>query len=84
MNSVKVVGLTHYKYDEISFLLKEHDKLKLIREPNNLKDNKAIAVYYDDKKIGYIAKEDIQFCNNQEIIYFNFKLHSILFCNFML
>jgi hypothetical protein len=31
-------------------------KVKFMSEPENSFDNKAIAVYIDDKHVGYIAK----------------------------
>ena len=36
---------------------KEGDFIRLQREPLNLNDTKAVAVYWKNKKIGYVPKQ---------------------------
>lgn len=50
-----VRGLHHYKYQSLKTKLQEGDSLVLKRELSNRYDNFAIAIYYQELKLGYIA-----------------------------
>ena len=49
-----VAGYQYYKGPEIEKYFVEGDTLSLVREPFNPFDNRAIALYIDDLKIGFI------------------------------
>lgn len=51
----KVAGTTFSSYNLL--LIKEGDKLQLVREKDNKYDPNAIAIYHNNNKIGYIKKE---------------------------
>lgn len=50
-----IKGLTHYNLNVIESRLKEGDELFLRREKENTYDSFAIAVYFQEYKLGYIA-----------------------------
>ena len=49
-----ITGIKHYGKTDLYY----HTPLKLVREPENEFDRDAIAVYMDDKKIGYVANNN--------------------------
>jgi len=51
----KVAGTTFSSYNLL--LIKEGDKLQLVREKDNKYDPNAVAIYHNNNKIGYIKKE---------------------------
>lgn len=53
-----VRGFRFYEGAALIPKMKNGDMLQLVREPDNQFDNKAIAVYYNDIKIGFLPKED--------------------------
>lgn len=53
-----VRGLDYYHFFDLQEQLAPQTPLKLIREPENDHDYKAIAVYAFEQKIGYIPRED--------------------------
>ena len=59
-----VVGLRHHDYynqfTQIAEGISEGDNLELRNEPDNPVDNNAIAVYYKDKIVGYISKDETE------------------------
>lgn len=50
-----VRGLTHYQFKAVHSQIKEGDPLTLVREISNEYDSFAIAVFYQNQKMGYIA-----------------------------
>lgn len=55
----KVIGIRTEKSKSNAEKLKVGDIIKLLREPNNIYDKNAIAVYnINNEKIGYIARDD--------------------------
>ncbi len=51
-------GFQYYDGPKLMKNFKEHANLQLVREPKNQYDTSAIALYYQDKKIGFIPSED--------------------------
>lgn len=49
-----VAGFRHYEGMELLPQMKEGDLLSLVREPGNQYDPKAVALHWQDKKIGFI------------------------------
>jgi hypothetical protein len=58
---LNVVGLPYYGYEKLKDSIKLNDFLKLIPEPENKFDKNAIAVYWNDTKIGHIAAQETQY-----------------------
>ena len=59
-----IKGMTHYEYKTVKAKLKEGTELILKRELENIYDSFAIAIYYQDLKLGYIAAyENISMAN---------------------
>jgi hypothetical protein len=56
MNYYTVVGLKYYI--EEWGLLKLGSIVTLKKEPDNKYDKKAVACYYNDKKIGYVSSQE--------------------------
>jgi hypothetical protein len=50
--------LIYNEFHDVKNQVREGDKLKLIREPDNAYDAHAIAVYAYGRKLGYIPTED--------------------------
>lgn len=59
-----VVGLRHHDYynqlTQMAEGISEGNNLELRNEPDNPVDNNAIAVYYKDKTVGYISKDETE------------------------
>lgn len=51
-----LAGWDHWDGDSVFDRMQIGDGLKLVREPNNEFDPNAIAVYYDDSKLGLIPR----------------------------
>ena len=54
--TLKVAGLQYGEMKSAIFVPKE--KLLLQREPQNAYDKYAVGIYHDEKKVGYIPKEN--------------------------
>lgn len=53
----KLAGVTYDNRQEIIKLLHVGDKLRLLHEMNNEYDKYAMAVFYEDKQVGYLKKD---------------------------
>ena len=51
-----MAGFTYYEGVEVFEKLKVGTKLKLVPEPENPYDAKAVALYFDTKKLGFIPR----------------------------
>ena len=59
-----VAGFRYYNGPQLLDKMEIGDTIKLVREPNNKYDNKAIALYFQNNKIGFIPQMDNQvICN---------------------
>lgn len=61
----KVVGVTFANPDgtsrqEIISKMQKGNPVSLVREPNNLYDPNAIAVYFGEEQVGYIARGEAE------------------------
>ena len=57
-------GVQYYSYSSVKELLKEGDRLSLKHESENIYDSFAVAVYYEECKLGYLpAYENIVLAN---------------------
>lgn len=54
---LEVVGLQYHNYLRYVEKIKVGDCLELRREADNVHDSKAISLFYDKVKIGYLPKE---------------------------
>jgi HIRAN domain len=52
-----IAGFRHYEGMQLLQIMKEGDLLELVREPQNEYDECAIALHYQNKKIGFIPAE---------------------------
>ncbi|UJF24799.1 HIRAN domain-containing protein [Suttonella sp. R2A3] len=55
---VPIAGLQYYRAHDIAQFMERGDALDLVVEPNNAHDPRAIMVYWQNNKIGYIPSED--------------------------
>lgn len=53
-----VRGFQYYDGPKIINEINQSGLLTMVREPENKFDRKAIALYFDDRKIGYVPRED--------------------------
>lgn len=53
-----VAGYRYYEGDKLRQLLTPGDPLELRREPWNVHDEKAVALYWRNRKLGYIPRVD--------------------------
>lgn len=53
-----IAGYQYHQGDKIEHLLKSHEMVEMRREPHNIHDYKAIALYFDNTKIGYVPAAD--------------------------
>jgi len=53
----EVRGMYYYDYNAVRHTLREKAFLHLQREPNNPHDCKAVAVYFQSTKLGYLPRE---------------------------
>ena len=53
-----VAGFQYYEGERLWPLLNTGDRLSLVREPANPYDDKAVAVYRQADKLGYIPRKD--------------------------
>ncbi|MBO9620880.1 MAG: HIRAN domain-containing protein [Niabella sp.] len=53
-----VRGFRFYKGVELLDQMNEGDLLELVREPDNQHDERAIALHFNNHKIGYVPRED--------------------------
>lgn len=60
--SSEIAGLQFHHADDVWEELERGSELKLVREPRNKYDKRAVAVCYGDTKLGYIPRT-----NNEEI-----------------
>lgn len=59
-----VAGFRYYNGPQLINKMEIGDTIKLVREPNNKYDNKAIALYFQNNKIGFIPQMDNQVISN--------------------
>lgn len=53
-----VAGLRHYGYAEIASKITPNETLRLAAEPENKFDAKAVAIYWQGNKIGYLPQTE--------------------------
>lgn len=53
-----VAGSRYYEGQRLWTKLRANEEIVLVREPANPYDNKAAAVYWHNKKLGYIPRAD--------------------------
>ena len=59
-----LTGLMYYDFEKVKTFIKEGDPLELVREKKNKYDTFSIAVYFQEKKLGYLpAYENIVLAN---------------------
>ena len=62
-----IKGLTHYKFEKVRKQLTVGVELELKRENTNIYDSFAVAVYFEEHKLGYLAAyENIAIANMLE------------------
>ena len=54
----EIAGEQYYDFLEVADKLKTGTKLSLVHEANNPYDPNAVALYFSDSKIGYIARRN--------------------------
>jgi hypothetical protein len=59
-----VAGFRYYNGPQLLDKMEIGDTIKLVRDPNNKYDNKAIALYFQNNKIGFIPQMDNQVISN--------------------
>lgn len=59
-----VAGFSYYHGPQLLGKMEIGDTIKLVREPTNKFDNKAIALYFKNNKIGFIPRTDNQVLSN--------------------
>lgn len=59
-----MAGFRYYNGPQLIDKMEIGDTIKLVREPNNKYDNKAIALYFQNNKIGFIPQMDNQVISN--------------------
>lgn len=72
----EIAGLSHSKYDLSK--IKNGDILSYKKEPENSYDPKAIAVYKDNEKIGYIKMGHLEVFNKNKYKPLNIQVKDIL------
>lgn len=55
---VSVAGFQYYEGERLWPRLNPGDPLTLVREPDNPYDERAVALYWKDDKLGYIPRAD--------------------------
>jgi hypothetical protein len=58
LNKCSVAGFQYYQGREVIELLQEKETLILLPEPDNQYDKYAVAIFYQDKKLGYLPRSD--------------------------
>ncbi len=58
LKSFLIAGFSYYEGAFVFDKMKIGSKLKLKTEPKNVHDEFAVALYFNDKKIGYIPREE--------------------------
>lgn len=58
MANFNLAGFTYYDGVEVFGALKVGTKLKLVHEPDNPYDAKAVAIYFKNKKLGFIPRDE--------------------------
>jgi hypothetical protein len=56
MRTYSIVGMNYIKTEDIVAALAVGTPVVLVREPNNVHDKNAVAVWVDGKRVGYIPK----------------------------
>lgn len=59
-----VAGFSYYNGPQLINKMEIGDTIKLVREPNNKYDNKAIALHYNNHKIGFVPRIDNEVLSN--------------------
>lgn len=58
LGEMPVAGYKYYKGKKLEPLMEPGKELSLIREPENKYDEAAVAVYFEEKKIGYLPRTE--------------------------
>ena len=53
-----VAGFQYHKGPAVWRRMRQRDDLKLRREPRNPHDDRAVAVYWHDRKLGYVPRRE--------------------------
>lgn len=64
LNSFLIAGYRYYDGEKIEDALKPGDILRLIREPANIHDRRAIEIYSGRWKIGYVPRRENKVISN--------------------
>ena len=59
-----IAGYQYHQGHKIEYMLKPGGMLEMKREPQNHHDHQAIALYFEDKKIGYVPSVDNEILAN--------------------
>ncbi|HPB05925.1 MAG TPA: HIRAN domain-containing protein [Prolixibacteraceae bacterium] len=73
-SNFNIAGFTYYDGIEVFSELKIGTLLTMVAEPNNKYDPSAVAIYYNDKKLGFVPRE-----NNELLFKFMELGHKELF-----
>jgi len=52
----RIAGFAYYSGSECLASIAEGDALTLRREPNNAHDHRAVEIFWNDKKLGYVPR----------------------------
>ncbi len=55
-----LAGINYYSLKDVYHFLSAGQQLRILREPENAYDKLAIAIWFNEYKLGYIAKKDNQ------------------------
>ena len=69
--NTKVVGVTFNNIQQYLPKIKINDQLQAVFEPDNPYDNKAVAIYHHNNKIGYFSKNIAKYLKSTDDIYIN-------------
>lgn len=58
LGEMPVAGYKYYKGKKLEHLMEPGKEISLIREPENKYDEAAIAVYFNNEKIGYLPRAE--------------------------
>ncbi len=56
--STKVAGFQYYQGEQIWYKLQSSQALELKRQPDNTHDRRAVEVYWQGHKLGYVPRRD--------------------------
>jgi hypothetical protein len=58
LTDFNVAGFTYYDGADVFAKLSIGTRLRLVAEPNNQYDGRAVALYYKSKKIGFVPRNE--------------------------